>query len=99
MIESLRVRGKRTEPICQAGGRRPRSAGRRDLFVVGDTLTEDGRIGKVTDSQGLVAIRPVMHDRLTPLTEQCRCGRATGSAPIRAGPTPCRFRLVKQTHW
>ncbi|HUT94170.1 MAG TPA: VIT domain-containing protein [Thermoguttaceae bacterium] len=38
-----------------------------DLFVVGDTLTEDGRIGKVTDAQGIVSLRPVMHERWTPV--------------------------------
>ena len=38
-----------------------------DLFVVGDTLTEDGRIGKVTDVQGMVSIKPVMAERWTPV--------------------------------
>ena len=36
-----------------------------EKFVVRDTLTEDGRIGKITDVQGLVAIKPVMHGRWT----------------------------------
>ena len=30
------------------------------------TLTEDGRIGKVTDVQGIVAIKPVLAERWTP---------------------------------
>ena len=38
-----------------------------NLFVVGDTLTEDGRIGKVSDVQGLVSVRPVMAERWTPV--------------------------------
>ena len=38
-----------------------------ELFVVGKTLTEDGRIGKVRDLQGIVAVRPVMHQRFTPV--------------------------------
>ncbi len=38
-----------------------------DLFVVGDTLTEDGRIGKVSDVQGMVSIKPVMAERWTPV--------------------------------
>jgi Mg-chelatase subunit ChlD len=38
-----------------------------DLFVVGDTLTEDGRIGKVSDLQGMVSIKPVMAERWTPV--------------------------------
>ena len=57
-IESLRVRGERTEPICKLAVIARDKPVDEDLFVVGDTLTEDGRIGKVTDAQGLVAIRP-----------------------------------------
>ena len=41
-----------------------------DIFVVGDTLTEDGRIGKVADVQGIVAVRPVMQKRWSPLVGQ-----------------------------
>jgi hypothetical protein len=37
------------------------------LFVVGEALTEDGRIGKVADVQGIVTIKPVMHRRWTPV--------------------------------
>lgn len=35
------------------------------LFVVGKTLTEDGRVGKVADVQGVVTLKPVMHRRWT----------------------------------
>jgi autotransporter-associated beta strand protein len=38
-----------------------------DLFVVGDALSEDGRIGKVTDVQGAVSIKPVLAERWTPV--------------------------------
>ncbi len=38
-----------------------------DLFVVGDSLSEDGRIGKVSDVQGMVAVKPVMAERWTPV--------------------------------
>ena len=34
----------------------------------GQALSEDGRIGKVTDSQGLVSIKPVMCRRWTPVS-------------------------------
>ncbi len=37
------------------------------MFVVADTLTEDGRVGKVTDVQGVVSVKPVMHERWTPV--------------------------------
>ena len=33
----------------------------QDKFVVRDTLTEDGRVGKVVDAQGIVTVKPVMH--------------------------------------
>ncbi|TWU12210.1 Vault protein inter-alpha-trypsin [Symmachiella macrocystis] len=38
-----------------------------EKFVVGAQLTEDGRIGKVSDVQGLVTIKPVMNRRWTPV--------------------------------
>lgn len=42
----------------------------KEKFVVSDTLTEDGRIGKVVDSQGIALLRPVMHARWTPVRNQ-----------------------------
>ncbi len=38
-----------------------------EKFVVSDKLIEDGRIGKVTDSQGVVSVKPVMHERWSPV--------------------------------
>ena len=40
-----------------------------ELFQVGATLTVDGRIGKVTDCQGLVSVKPVAHSRWTPIEQ------------------------------
>lgn len=39
-------------------------------FVVADTLSEDGRIGKLVDAQGIVTLRPVMASRWTPVKSQ-----------------------------
>jgi len=36
-------------------------------FVVAKSLTEDGRIGKVTQSQGIVVLRPMLARRWTPV--------------------------------
>lgn len=36
-------------------------------FVFQDGLTDDGRIGKVTDAQGVVAVKPVLHERWSPV--------------------------------
>jgi hypothetical protein len=38
-----------------------------DKFVVAKSLTEDGRIGKVADVQGLVALQPPLAKRWTPV--------------------------------
>ena len=40
-----------------------------ELFVVGDTLTEDGRVGKVTDAQGLCTLKPLVGERWTPISD------------------------------
>ena len=58
------------EPICRLAVVARNKPVNEDLFVVGDTLTEDGRIGKVTDVQGIVTIRPAMADRWSPLAER-----------------------------
>ncbi|HZZ27728.1 MAG TPA: VIT domain-containing protein [Pirellulales bacterium] len=39
-------------------------------FVVAKTLTEDGRIGKIVDSQGLVVLRPMLAQRWTPISSE-----------------------------
>jgi hypothetical protein len=36
-------------------------------FVVEEKLIDDGRIGKVTDAQGIVSIKPVLHERWSPV--------------------------------
>lgn len=38
-----------------------------EKFVVQDKLTDDGRIGKVTDAQGVVAVKPVLAERWSPV--------------------------------
>lgn len=45
-------------------------------FIVAKWLAEDGRIGKIADTQGIVTVKPVMHDRWTPIT---------GSMLLRSG--------------
>jgi predicted Zn-dependent protease len=39
-------------------------------FVVARSLSNDGRIGRVLDSQGMVMLRPVMRSRWTPIARQ-----------------------------
>jgi Flp pilus assembly protein TadD len=38
-----------------------------EKFVLADVLSEDGRIGKVTDAQGTVSVKPVLNDRWSPV--------------------------------
>lgn len=39
-------------------------------FVVAKSLSEDGRIGKLTDSQGIVTLKPMLARRWTPVCRQ-----------------------------
>src|SRR6185436_3244299 len=38
-----------------------------DKFVIQDKLTDDGRIGTVTDAQGVVGVKPVLAERWSPV--------------------------------
>ncbi len=96
-IESLRVRGERTEPICRVAVIARDKPVDEDLFVVGDTLTEDGRIGKLTDAQGLVAIRPAMHQRWSPVSEQMPVRPGDWLQTDPRGANAVSVRLVPRT--
>ena len=39
-----------------------------ELFMVGKSLSKDGRIGQITETQGLVQIRPQAYSRWTPVS-------------------------------
>ena len=41
-----------------------------EKFVVAKSLTEDGRIGKVSDAQGIVVLRPMLAKRWTPVCRE-----------------------------
>ena len=41
-------------------------------FVIAKSLTEDGRIGKIIDAQGLVVLRPALAQRWTPVGREAR---------------------------
>ena len=68
-----------------------------DLFVAGDTLSEDGRVGKVTDVQGLVAIRPAMHERFSPVTERMPLRPGDWLQTDPRGANALSVRLLPQT--
>ncbi|HYW78318.1 MAG TPA: VIT and VWA domain-containing protein, partial [Thermoguttaceae bacterium] len=75
-IEKRVRRGDHFEPIAKVELLAMNEPVDETLFVVGDTLTEDGRIGKISVVLGIVAVKPVMHSRWTPV-----CGRI----PIKPG--------------
>jgi Flp pilus assembly protein TadD len=66
-------------------------------FAIADTLTEDGRIGKVTDVQGIVTIKPVMHERWTPVREGLVLRPGDWVRTDARGANATSLRLVKQT--
>jgi len=66
-------------------------------FAIADTLTEDGRIGKVTDVQGIVTIKPVLHDRWTPVREGLVLRPGDWVRTDARGANATALRLVKQT--
>jgi hypothetical protein len=68
-----------------------------ELFVVGDTLTEDGRIGKITDWQGLVALQPVGQRRWTPVAGQTLLRPGDWLRTDVRGANAAALQLVKQT--
>jgi predicted Zn-dependent protease len=68
-----------------------------DLFVVGDTLTEDGRVGKITDAQGIVSVKPVMASRWTPVSEGMLVMPGDWLRTDPRGANAIAARLVPQT--
>lgn len=69
-----------------------------DLFVVGDTLTEDGRIGKVIDSQGIAAVKPAAGERFTPLADGLLLMPGDWVRTDVRGANAVAMRLVRDVH-
>jgi tetratricopeptide (TPR) repeat protein len=68
-----------------------------DKFVVKDTLTEDGRVGKVVDVQGTVSVRPAMQQRWTPVGNNTILRPGDWVRTDVRGANAALLRLVKQT--
>ncbi len=66
-------------------------------FVVKETLTEDGRIGKIVDVQGVVALRPMSHDRWTPVTGKPLLRLGDQVRTDSRGANAVGLKLVKNT--
>jgi tetratricopeptide (TPR) repeat protein len=66
-------------------------------FAIADTLTEDGRIGKVTDVQGVVSLKPVMHQRWTPVHSRLVLRPGDWVRTDARGANAIALQLVKRT--
>jgi predicted Zn-dependent protease len=67
-----------------------------DKFAIADTLTEDGRIGKVIDVQGIVTLKPVMAQRWTPVRQNLVLRPGDWVRTDARGANAMAFKLVKQ---
>jgi len=66
-LEAVAMRGGKHQVLGQVVVVAMNEPMDEDMFVVGDTLSKDQRVGKVTDLQGIVSLQPVMHRRWTPV--------------------------------
>lgn len=97
-ITSTAIRGTRREPIVKVNVLAVDKPVDEGLFIVGDTLTEDGRIGKVTDAQGIVSLKPVMHRRWTPVSGPAILKPGDWLRTDVRGANAVSMRLVKDTN-
>ncbi len=98
-LSSLRIKplGKMPRPAIALNILATNKPIDEDKFVVGDTLTEDGRIGKITDTQGIVTVKPVMHSRWTPVATQMLVKPGDWLRTDTRGANAVKVRLSSQT--
>jgi Flp pilus assembly protein TadD len=100
MLRSLETRvdrDGRIEPVAKLTVLGLNEPVKEELFVVGDTLTEDGRIGKLIDAQGIVSVKPVMARRWTPARSGLLLKPGDWVQADLRGANAAAVRLVKQT--
>ena len=68
--DGLAPPGKRAPPLAELELVAMNVPVADDKFVVAKSLTEDGRIGKVSDAQGIVVLRPMLAKRWTPVCRE-----------------------------
>lgn len=64
------------------------------LFIVAKSLTEDFRIGKIVDSDGVVTVKPVMNDRWTPVFREMVLKRGDWIRTDARGPNAVAVRVA-----
>jgi tetratricopeptide (TPR) repeat protein len=63
------------------------------LFVVAKSLTEDFRVGKIVDSEGIVTVKPVMRERWTPVSRGMVLKRGDWIRTDPRGPNAVAVRV------
>jgi predicted Zn-dependent protease len=100
LLQSLQAKEQRNgeaKPLAQLTMLAYNQEVPEEKFVVSDTLTEDGRVGKVTDVQGIVSIKPVMHQRWTPVGPHFLIKPGDWLRTDLRGANAAEVRLVKRT--
>jgi predicted Zn-dependent protease len=75
----------------------PQDTAPEDKFVASEKLDDDGRIGKVTDSQGVVSIKPVLHERWSPVQPRLVLKPGDWLRTDSRGANAVALKLVKAT--
>ncbi len=96
-LEIGTIRGGQLRPVCKLVVAAINTPIDEQLFRLADTLTVDGRIGKVLDSQGLVSVKPIGYSRGTPLEPGLVLKPGDLVRCDLRGANATTLRLVKQT--
>jgi predicted Zn-dependent protease len=100
LLHRLQARQRRAgvaQPVAALSVLAYNQAVAQEKFVVRDTLTEDGRVGKLTDVQGVVGIKPRMHQRWTPVGPHALVKPGDWLRTDLRGANAADLRLVKRT--
>ncbi len=96
-VQARGLRGGKKETIARLDVLAYNEEVPEEKFVVRDTLTEDGRVGKVTDARGVVTLKPVMHERWTPVIDGVVLEPGDWLRTDARGANAVALRLVKDT--
>ncbi len=96
-LEILTLRNGRLETVAELNVVAVDAPVAPEKFVVRDTLTEDGRIGMIAEVQGLVLLKPVMHDRWTTVCGKTLLQPGDWVRTDNRGANAAVVKLVKQS--
>jgi hypothetical protein len=96
-VRAQAVRDGRVEVLAALSVLAYDEAVSEETFVVRPTLTEDGRAGTLTDSQGVVAVKPALRQRWTPVAGQLMVKPGDWVRTDPRGANAATLRLVPRT--